>query len=154
MPWPGRVEKQPLDPSRLRRIGPQGFSWIDRRFVQAGVLDRLDRDEILLYLFLACVSDHSGLSWWSDRRISVALKLAPEDLDRARARLVERGLIAWRPPLYQVLDLSPPPPLPGRPRSPSPALSLSKGLVGEILRGMTATAPSPEAPASSPRTAG
>lgn len=134
MPWPGLVEKRPLDASRVRRIGPLGFSWIDRRFVQAGLLERLDPEEILLYLFLACVADRLGLSWWADRRVSLALKLSPQDLDRARARLVERGLVAWRAPLYQVLDLSAPPsPHPG-PQGPA--------LIGEILRRMAA-APTP-----------
>ncbi len=146
MPPSPRPDRRPLLPHRVRRLPAEGFSWIDRRFVREGHVERLDPQEVLLYLFLVCVADRFGLSWWGDRRISFTLKLAPDDLDRARDRLVERGLIAWRAPLYQVLDLSPPQPPPPRPRGPS--------LIGEILRGMAATAASPEAPGSSALTAG
>jgi len=127
VPWPGRVEKRPLDPARLRRVGPKGFAWIDRRFLLDEWIERLDPQENLLYLLLPCAADRLGLSYYGDRRLSRSLKLCPEDLDRARGRLVERGLIAWRSPLYQVLDLSAP-----APPSPTPGPSAA----GEILRGL------------------
>lgn len=100
----GRVEKRVLDPRRVRRIGP-GFSWIDRRFVRDGVIDGLERDEILLYLFLVCVADKDGLSFWSDARTASTLKVSTESLERGRRRLVALGLIAYERPLYQVLAI-------------------------------------------------
>jgi len=106
MPKP--IEKRLLDSSRLRRIAT-GFSWLDRRFLRDGWIDRLARDEILLYLFLVAVSDQRGLSYYSDRSIAALLKVEQDHIAAARARLLELTLIAFDPPLYQVLDLTPSP---------------------------------------------
>jgi hypothetical protein len=102
----GHVEKRILDPSRVRRT-QHGFSWIDRRFVRDGWIEGLERDAILLYLFLVAVADKDGLSYYSDPRTSGILKVSLEELARARARLVQRGLVAYCPPLYQVLEMAP-----------------------------------------------
>jgi hypothetical protein len=101
---PGPVEKRILDPTRVRRV-PPGFSWIDRRFLRDGWIERLERDEILLYLFLACVADKDGLSFYSLPRIAGTLRIGAESIEHARGRLVDLGLIAYEPPLYQVLSL-------------------------------------------------
>lgn len=98
------VEKRVLDRARLRRIR-DGFSWIDRRFVREEWLDRLSLEESALYFFLVAVADKDGLSFYSDGRIVTTLKLDRDRLTRARARLVELGLVAWERPLYQVLEL-------------------------------------------------
>jgi hypothetical protein len=98
------VEKRVLNATRVRRIHA-GFSWIDRRFVRDAWIDRLSREEMLLYFFLVSVADKEGLSFYSDGRIEVTLKMAKEDLARARHRLVELDLIAYEDPLYQALAL-------------------------------------------------
>jgi hypothetical protein len=98
------VEKRILEPARVRRI-PNGFSWIDRRIVRDGWLERLARDEILLYFFLVTVADRHGLSFYSDRTIESLLKLPDDALERARSGLLGHDLIAYQPPLYQVLAL-------------------------------------------------
>jgi hypothetical protein len=100
------VEKRLIDPGRVRVLPKEGFSWIDRRFVRDSWIDRLVRDEILVYFFLVTVADRHGLSYYSDHRISAFLKLPVELVDRARWRLVEFGLIAYAAPLYQVLALA------------------------------------------------
>lgn len=110
-----RVKKEPIDPARLRTIPREGFSWIDRRFLREGFIDRLPGEAILLYFFLVAVSDAQGLSFYADPTIGKILKLDPESLSQARARLVTAHLILYRHPLYQVLELpremEPPPPL-------------------------------------------
>ena len=98
------VEKRLLDPARVRTIR-DGFSWIDRRFVRDGIIERLASEEILLYLFLVCVADAQGLSFYGDHRVAATLKLPAGSLGTVRDRLVERGLIAFEAPLYQVLEL-------------------------------------------------
>ena len=102
-----RFEKRLIDPSRLRRI-PSSFSWIDRRFVREGWIERLSRDEILLYFFLVTVADREGLSYYSDARTSATLKIPLEALLRARQRLLDLELVAYQAPLYQVLDFARP----------------------------------------------
>jgi len=121
-----RVEKRLLDPARRRRIR-DGFSWIDRRFVREGVIDRLSSEEILLYLFLVSVADRDGLSFYGDRRVATTLKIPEADLDGVRSRLVDRGLIAYESPLYQVLEL----PDASRPR---PHAGGGPRSVGDLLR--------------------
>ena len=99
------VSKEPIDPTRVRRIPPEGFSWIDRRFVREGFMESLPPGAILLYLFLVAVADAHGLSFYSDPTISRILKLDPEKISQARARLLSAQLILYSYPLYQVLPL-------------------------------------------------
>jgi hypothetical protein len=60
-----------------------------------------------LYLFLATVADNQGLSWYGEGRVAVELGMGPAQLETVRAELVAADLIAYRPPLYQVLELRP-----------------------------------------------
>jgi hypothetical protein len=100
--------KRVLDPERVRKI-EGSFSWIDHRFVTGGFLRDLSPLEILLYLFLVAVSDRNGLSFYHDDRIATLLKIDLPALGQAREGLVLRSLLAYHPPLYQVLSLPPQP---------------------------------------------
>ena len=100
--------KKILDPDRLRKI-EGSFSWIDHRFITGGFLQDLSTIEILLYLFLVAVSDRHGLSFYHDDRICTILKIPLPALGEAREGLTLRSLIAYEPPLYQVLSLPPHP---------------------------------------------
>jgi hypothetical protein len=100
--------KRVLDLQRLRKI-EGSFSWIDHRFVTGGFLRDLSTLEILLYLFLVAVSDRNGLSFYHDDRIASLLKIDLPALGQAREGLVLRSLVAYQPPLYQVLSLLPQP---------------------------------------------
>jgi hypothetical protein len=100
----GVVLKRILDTRHVRRIAAD-FSWLDRRFVRDGWIDRLALEESALYFFLVAVADKDGLSFYSDGRIATTLKLDRESVARGRSRLVELGLLAWESPLYQVLEI-------------------------------------------------
>jgi hypothetical protein len=100
--------KRILDPQRLRKI-EGSFSWIDHRFMTGGFLRDLSTLEILLYLFLVAVSDRNGLSFYHDDRIASLLKIDLAALGQAREGLVQRSLLAYQSPLYQVLSLPPRP---------------------------------------------
>lgn len=100
------INKEPLDPRRVRLTPREGFSWIDRRFVALGYLEALSPGAALLYFFLVAVADHRGLSFYSDPRVSNLLALDPGELTGARSVLVDRGLILYRYPLYQVLPIA------------------------------------------------
>lgn len=103
------IEKRILVPQRVRRPPREGFSWIDRRFLREFAA-RLPHDAIMLYFFLAAVSDKHGLSYYRDTSIAVRLRLREESVARARDELVVQDLVAYQAPLTQVLSL----PRPGR----------------------------------------
>lgn len=100
-----------IEHERIRTINGS-FSWIDHRFISGRFIHDLSREDILIYLFLVAVSDRQGLSFYHDDRICSLLKIDLAALGEARAQLIERSLIAWRPPVYQVLSLPPQPVMP------------------------------------------
>ena len=64
---------------------------------------------LALYLFLVAVADADGLSWYSEEALCRQLAWSVTQLQGARAELQQAELIAYRRPLYQVLDLAPAP---------------------------------------------
>lgn len=100
------IQKRLLVRERLRRPPDTGWSWVDRRFVR-DYAEHLSREAVLLYFFLSAVADRQGLSFYSDARIALLLRMRPEAVARAREELVEQDLLACEPPLTQVLSVSP-----------------------------------------------
>ena len=98
--------REPIVPQRQRRIPPQ-FSWVDHRLVREGHVQGRSAPALALYLFLVTVADAEGLSWYSEAALCRHLSWSGPQLQSARAELQQAGLIAYRKPLYQVLDLSP-----------------------------------------------
>jgi hypothetical protein len=103
--------KQIINQKRVRKIDGS-FSWINHRFITGGFLEDLSTYEILLYFFLIAVSDRNGLSFYHDDRVCVLLKIDLFSLGKARQGLIQRSLIDYKPPIYQVLDLPPRPVVP------------------------------------------
>jgi len=103
--------KKLLCPERVRKI-KGSFSWIEHRFITGGFLWDLSTVEILLYFFLVAVSDRNGLSFYHDDRIASLLKIDLASLGKAREGLILRSLLAYEPPLYQILSLPPEPVIP------------------------------------------
>jgi hypothetical protein len=102
------VIKRVLWPQRVRKI-EGSFSWIDHRLITGGFLHELSMTEILLYFFLVAVSDRNGVSFYHDDRIASLLKIDLAAVGTAREALIRRSLVAYDPPLYQVLSLPPEP---------------------------------------------
>ena len=98
--------REPIVPQRRRRIPPQ-FSWVDHRLVREGHVQGRSAAALALYLFLVTVADAEGLSWYSDTALCRHLSWNGAELQSARTELLQAELIAYRQPLYQVLDLSP-----------------------------------------------
>lgn len=98
------IQKRLLVADRVRRPPESGFSWIDRRFLR-DYAERLTGDAILLYFFLAAVSDKHGLSFYSDPSIATRLRMREQAVVAAREELVIHDLVAYAPPLTQVLSL-------------------------------------------------
>lgn len=117
------VHKRILATGRVRKPPKEGWSWIDRRFLHEHALS-LSREAILLYFFLAAVSDKAGLSYYSDTTIAARLRIEEVAVVRARDELEIRDLVAYEPPLYQVLSIGESVP---RHRNSTPTV------IGEIL---------------------
>ena len=76
------------------------------------------------------VADADGLSWYSEEALCRQLSCEAGQLHRDRAELQQAALIAYRQPLYQVLDLAPVTvPAPPGPRRGGEAMA-----VGDILK--------------------
>jgi hypothetical protein len=118
-----KVNKVPIDPARIRTLPRDGFSWIDRRFVREGFIDRLPGEAILLYFFLTAVSDAQGLSFYADPTMGKLLRLDAESLSQSRSRLVAADLILYRYPIFQVLPLPEKPQAASRFLPPRPAVA-------------------------------
>lgn len=101
----------PIHPDRVRRI-EGSFAFIEHRFLHGGFWSDLDRDSLLLYLFLAMVSDRFGLSYYAYDKICTLLRMTLDDYIEARDTLIEKDLIAFDGRLFQVLSL------PGKPAGP------------------------------------
>lgn len=96
----------PIVPERIRRI-PRQFNWVDGRLVRDGHLDHCSHSAAALYLFLLTVADAKGMSYYSDNSLCRRLQMQACLLAAARRELIQAGLIAYRKPFYQVLDLAP-----------------------------------------------
>lgn len=98
------MHKRPILPDKLRRP-PSQFSWVDQRLVRERYIDHLSPEACALYLLLVTVADAQGLSYYADRSLCQRLSLLPATLQQARQTLIRCGLVAYQPPLYQVLAL-------------------------------------------------
>jgi len=100
------IVKTPILTGRMRKV-PKSFSWIDHRLVSDGHIDRCSHASCALYLFLVCVGDEKGLSYYGDSSIMGKLSMDRQVLESSRSDLIRLGLIAWKKPIYQVLCLEP-----------------------------------------------
>ena len=155
------VFKRVLCKQRLRQV-PRSWSWIDHRLVRDRHISRCSSNALALYLFLVTVADGQGLSYYADKTICRLLPaLDGGSLSRARAELIANQLIAYQPPLYQVLAIGP------APASPSPQTRSSKQTqsmprpdpapdgegphpLARILRELAGLDPTPASPGAAP----
>ena len=98
------LKKNVINPDRVRKV-PGSFSWVDRRLMREGYLQRLNPEAMILYFFLIIVGDHQGLSFYGQQCICENLGLSLQDFKRGRRQLIIQDLIAYQKPLYQVLSL-------------------------------------------------
>jgi hypothetical protein len=69
------------------------------------VLGALSLEEIALLFFLHLAADRNGCSFWSDATIANKLCLREGQIVAARGGLVQRGFVAYRYPVYQLLPI-------------------------------------------------
>jgi hypothetical protein len=100
--------KQIIDRRRIRKINGS-FSWVSHKLITGGFLEDMSTWEILLYFFLVAVCDRNGISFYHDDRICRLLKIDLATMGKARGGLIQRALVAYKFPVYQVLALPPKP---------------------------------------------
>jgi hypothetical protein len=100
---PMSIPKRILNLERQRHV-PAHFSWIDHRLVREHTIEKADVTAWARYLFLVTVADAQGLSYYGNASLMRRLHLSAERLASARADLLALDLIAYDPPLYQVLS--------------------------------------------------
>ena len=99
-----KVIKTPIVPDRVRRI--QGsFSFIPHQFVTAGFFTSLNQHQLLVYFLLVMVGDRQGLSYYSQDKLCIMLRMNLDDFISARNGLIEKSLIAFDGFMFQVLSL-------------------------------------------------
>lgn len=70
-------------------------------------IEKLSHSQASLYLFLVCVADDKGLSYYGDTALMKKLGMDQACLNQSRSGLIRNNLIAWEKPIYQVLSLEP-----------------------------------------------
>ncbi|MBW2220660.1 MAG: hypothetical protein JRF40_14410 [Deltaproteobacteria bacterium] len=100
------IAKSQILPQRVRKV-PKSFSWIDHRLVSDRHIERCSHAAATLYLFLVCVGDDKGLSYYGDQSIMDKLPMDQQSVNKARSEKNKNNLIAWQKPIYQVLCLEP-----------------------------------------------
>lgn len=98
------TRKHVLCEERTRQV-PAQFNWVDHRLVRDGFCRRCRPEELALYLVLVTVGDAEGLSFYSDASMASLIGVPAERVADIRAGLLRTDLIAYRRPLYQVLEL-------------------------------------------------
>lgn len=100
------IVKSPILKQRIRKV-PKSFSWVDHRLVRDRHIENCSHSQAALYLFLVCVADDKGLSFYGDTALMAKLGMDQATLNQARSGLTKNSLIAWQKPIYQVLSLEP-----------------------------------------------
>ncbi len=59
------IVKSPILKQRIRKV-PKSFSWVDHRLVRDRYIENCSHTQAALYLFLVCVADNKGLSFYGD----------------------------------------------------------------------------------------
>jgi hypothetical protein len=98
------VRKQVVCEERTRQV-PAQFSWVDHRLVRDGFCRRCRPEELALYLVLVTVADAEGLSYYGEAGLSRLISVPQERVAALRNGLIRADLVAFRSPLYQVLEL-------------------------------------------------
>lgn len=137
------IRKRILVSQRLRRPPASGWSWVDRGFLREHA-EHLSREAVLLYFFLSAAADRHGLSFYSDGATAALLRLTAPAVSAAREELLARDLVAYEPPLTQVLSL----PVSAARRTAAPGQGLLR--IGDLFRDIASSSSVSDAPRRRP----
>jgi hypothetical protein len=99
------------EPARVRCIDGS-FAWLDHRLLRDGHIERMTLADLAVYVFLVLAADKNGVSFYRKDVVARKLGIDWSQFETAKARLLERGLVAFQPfrpgevdGFYQVLPL-------------------------------------------------
>ena len=98
------MDKSIILTHRKRKISGS-FGWIEHRFIREGYIKALTKQEILLYFFLALVSDKNGISFYGADRAMSLLKLEEAAYFGALSGLEQKDFICRQGNKVQLLSL-------------------------------------------------
>lgn len=100
------------NPKQVRRIGRQGFGWLDARLYRNGWLSLLTPEALSVYTFLCLVASREGVSWYRKDILGRTLGLSESSVHQCLERLIQLDLVAYQPfhrnasdGFYQVLEI-------------------------------------------------
>ncbi len=99
------------EPTKVRRI--QGtFAWLDHRLLRESHLEQMTPVDLAVYVFLVLAANREGCSYYRKDVACKKLGIDWDQFEESKARLLERGYIAFRPftrgdvdGFYQVLSV-------------------------------------------------
>jgi hypothetical protein len=97
--------RAPILPDRVRAIGGESFAFIPHRFLRAGFIASLTRDELALYTVLVLAADRNGVSFYHYDSLCSILECTLDSYLAARNGLIEKDLVAYDGTRFQVLSL-------------------------------------------------
>lgn len=99
-----KITKEAVLPDRVRKIDGS-FSFIPHKLVTEGFFTSLNQHELLIYFLLIIVGDRHGLSYYSQDKLCIMLRMNLDDFIAARNGLIDKSLIAFDGFMFQVLSL-------------------------------------------------
>ena len=88
------IVKSSILKHRVRKI-LKSFSEADHRLLRNGYIELSSHPEVTLYLFLVCVADNKGLSYYGDKSIMSKLLMNQRMLQNARSGLIKNNCLAY-----------------------------------------------------------
>jgi hypothetical protein len=98
------MDKSIIAANRKRKLSGS-FGWMEHRFIREGYIKVLTKQEILLYFFLALVSDKNGISFYGADRAMSLLKLEESAYFGALSGLEQKDFIYRQGNKVQLLSL-------------------------------------------------
>ncbi len=93
---PNRERPAPPHPSLVRRP-PRSFGWLDARLLHEDWLGKLGPEAVAVMTLLALAADERGASFYLRETMAWNLGMDERELHRFLDRLLELGLVAYRP---------------------------------------------------------
>lgn len=98
----------------------KNYGIVDRELLHGRYLHRMSHEAMVLYLFLAVVSDREGRSYYGCRTIQEILHFAPSQYEGALKDLLSLKLVDYRRPYFWLRNLEVPHERRSLPKDPVP----------------------------------